>query len=162
MGLIKGNDSFMKEESLTSPSLVEIALLRAYANMDSSTRALLGSCQLLIARNSSYWYIAFAAPNSTVWKRIVKRLESITRRLERTMSSFMLAVCTTDDPVLPGGLGVGRVKRLFQVNEVWFVQVGHDDHPYWIEVIPEDALTLVPPPRTSGDNDEEDDLEIPF
>jgi hypothetical protein len=78
------------------------------------------------------------------------------------MSSFMLAVCTTDDPVPPGGLGVGRVKRLFQVNEVRFVQVGHDDHPYWIEVIPEDALTPVPPPRLFGDNDEEDDLEIPF
>ncbi len=88
----------------------------------------------MIAHNESYWYIAFAASNVQVWKRIVKRLESITRRFDRTLSSFMLAVCTSDDPVPPGGLGIGRVKRLFQINEAWFVQVTHDKHPYWIQV----------------------------
>lgn len=151
----------MKEESLTSSSIIQVAILRAYENLDASTRALLGACKLMIARNESYWYIAFAAPNVQVWKRIVKRLESITRRFDRTLSSFILAVCTSDDPVPPGGLGVGRVKRLFQINEDWFVQVTHDEHPYWMEVIPHEALSLVPPSQSSID-DGEDDLDIPF
>ncbi len=142
----------MEEESLTTSSLIQVAILRAYANMDSSTRALLGSCQILIARNPKYWYIAFAAPNPTIWKRIVKRLESITRRLERTLGSFMLAVCTSDDPVPPGGVGFGIVKRLFQINEAWFVQVCHDDHPYWMEVIPRNALSRVPPSQSSRED----------
>jgi hypothetical protein len=66
-----------------------------------------------------------------------------------------------DDPVPPGGLGVGRVKRLFQINEAWFVQVTHDKHPYWMEVIPHQALSPVPPSQLSVD-DGEDDLDIPF
>lgn len=143
----------MKEESFNNSSIIRIALKRAYANMDASTRALLASCHLMIACNESYWYIAFAAPNPAVWKRIVKRLESITRRLEKTLSSFMLAICTQDDLLPPGGLKVGKVKRLFQINEAWFVQVNHDEHPHWIEVIPQDALSLVPPPQISEDDD---------
>ncbi len=97
--------------SITS-SLIQVAILRAYSNLDSSTRALLNACQLLVDRNPNYWYIAFVAPNAQVWKRIVKRLESITRRFDQTTSSFMLAVCTVNDPMPPGGLGVGRIKRL--------------------------------------------------
>jgi hypothetical protein len=107
----------MKEESLTSSSLISVAILRAYENLDASTRALLGGCKLMIARNESYWYIAFAAPNVQVWKRIVKRLESITRRFDRTLSSFMLTVCTSDDPVPPGGLVLDELNVCFRLTK---------------------------------------------
>jgi hypothetical protein len=102
----------MTEVPSTSSSLIQVAILRAYSNLDSSTRALLAACQLLVARNPNYWYIAFVAPNEKVWKRIVKRLFIITRRFDQTTSSFILAVCTVNDPIPLGGLSVGRIKRL--------------------------------------------------
>lgn len=151
----------MKEESLNGSSIIKFALLRAYESLDASTQALLGVCQLMVARNQSYWYITFAAPNPAVWKRIVKRLESITRRFDRTLSSFILVVCTIDDLAPPGGQGIGIVKRLFQINKAWFVQVSNEAHPHWMQVIPKEALTRTQPPQVSR-NDEEDDLELPF
>lgn len=135
----------MNSKSPTSASLIQIALRRAYDNMNSSTRALLLSCQILITRNNTHWYITLAAPNARVGKRIVKRLESITRRFEQTLSSFILSVCTTDDPVPPGGCGVGRVQRHFLINQTWFVQIDHEDHPHWVEVAPERLLSPVEP-----------------
>jgi len=135
----------MNENSSTSASLVQIALIRAFNNMNSSTRALLRSCQVLVACDRTHWYIAFATPNLQIWKRIVKRLESITRRLEQTLSSFMLAVCTIDDLVPPGGTGVGIVQRLFLINQTTFVQIGHNDHPHWVEVAPESMLSRAEP-----------------
>jgi hypothetical protein len=53
----------------------------------------------------------------------------------------MLAVCTLDDPLPLGGLGVGRIKRLFEINSSQFVQVTHDEHPYWMEVIPASSIS---------------------
>ena len=150
----------MNEDSLSSSLLIQAAISRAYANMDSSTRALLGLTQILIASHTTHWYIAVLAPNPAVWKRIVKRLESITRRLEETMSSFILAVCTTDDPVPPSGAGVGRVQRQFLIDQRWFVQLGYKDHTYWVEVAPENLLSPAPP--QAGEDDRENDDDIPF
>jgi hypothetical protein len=73
----------------------------------------------------------------------------------------MLAVCTVDDPIPPDGLGVGRIKRLFEINSCQFVQVTHDEHPYWMEVIPREALSPLPPSDSVRDDDE-DDLSLPF
>jgi len=151
----------MAEVPSTSSSLIQIAIRRAYSNLDSSTRALLTACQLRVARNPNYWYIAFVAPNVPVWKRIVKRLFIITRRFDQTTSSFILAVCTLDDPIPLGGLGVGRIKRLFEINSCQFVQVTHDEHPYWMQVIPREALSPLPPSNTAKD-EWDDDFELPF
>jgi hypothetical protein len=151
----------MTEVPSTSSSLIQVAILRAYSNLDSSTRAILAACQLMVARNPNYWYIAFVAPNVPVWKRIVKRLFIITRRFYQTTSSFMLAVCTLDDPMPPGGLGVGRIKRMFEINSCQFVQVTHDEHPYWMEVIPREALFPLPPSDSVRDDDE-DNFDLPF
>jgi hypothetical protein len=151
----------MSELPSISSSLIQVAILRAYSNLDSSTRALLNACQLLVARNPNYWYIAFVAPNEKVWKRIVKRLFIITRRFDQTTSSFMLAVCTVNDPIPLGGLGVGRIKRLFEINSCQFVQVSHDEHPFWMQVIPREALSSVPP-SNSAKHEWDDDFELPF
>jgi len=151
----------MTEVPSISSSLIQVAILRAYSNLDSSTRALLAACQLMVARNPNYWYIGFVAPNVPVWKRIVKRLESITRRFDQTTRSFMLAVCTVNDPMPPGGLGVGRIKRLFEINSCQFVAVTHDEHPFWMEVIPREALSPLPPSNSAKD-EWDDDLELPF
>jgi hypothetical protein len=115
----------------------------------------------MVARNQNYWYIVFVAPNVQVWKRIVKRLESITRRFDQTTSSFMLAVCTVNDPMPFGGLGVGRIKRLFEINSCQFVAVTHDEHPFWMEVIPREALSPLPPSNSSL-AELDDDLDLPF
>jgi len=151
----------MTEVPSISSSLIRVAILRAYSNLDSSTRAILAACQLMVARNQNYWYIVFVAPNVQVWKRIVKRLESITRRFDQTTSSFMLAVCTVNDPMPFGGLGVGRIKRFFEINSCQFVAVTHDEHPYWMKVIPREALSPLPPSNSARD-EPDDDLELPF
>jgi hypothetical protein len=57
----------------------------------------------------------------------------------------MLAVCTIDDSVPPGGTGVGKVQRLFLINQTRFVQIGHDDHPHWVQVAPESMLSRTEP-----------------
>jgi hypothetical protein len=59
------------------------------------------------------------------------------------------------------GLVLDELNVCFFLNEAWFVQVTHDKHPYWMEVIPDEALSPVPPSQLSVD-DGEDDLDIPF
>lgn len=131
----------MNEKSWDKTSLFRVALLRAYNNLDSSTRALLGSCKLVTTRNATYWQIAFVAPSLVVWKRIVRRLESITRRFDETLSTFILAVCTSDDPVPAEVKGLGIIEQRFKVNQTKYVQLGNEVHPYWVQVVPSALLS---------------------
>lgn len=126
----------MTAQSNTNSPLIEIAISRAIDNLNSSTRALLRSCKIIISHNRVLWHVIVIAPTPVIWKRLVKRLVSITRRFAQTLGSFMIGVCIASDTMPFGGGGEGFIQRKFLVGKSWWVQQRNSEHLYWIEVVP--------------------------
>lgn len=126
----------MRAQSTANSLLIEIAICRAIENLSSSTRALLRSCKIIVSHNSIFWHVIIIAPSTVVWKRLVKRLVGITRRLNQTLGSFMIGVCIDSDVIPFGGGGTGIIQRKFLAGKTWWMQQRNLEHLNWIEVVP--------------------------
>jgi anthranilate/para-aminobenzoate synthase component II len=126
----------MAAQSKTGSSLIEIAISRAIDNLNSSTRALLRSCRIVASNNRLLWHVVVIAPTPVVWKRLVKRLVSITRRLAQTLGSFMIGVCIASDIIPFGHGGQGIIQRKFLSGKTWWIQQRNLEHFNWIDVVP--------------------------
>ncbi len=126
----------MTRQSMSNSLLIEIAISRAIDNLSSSTRSLLRSCKIIVSHNNVFWHVIVIAPTPVVWKRVVKRLVSITRRLAQTLSSFIIGVCIDSDVIPFGGNGKGIIQRKFLAGKTWWTQERNLEHLNWMEVVP--------------------------
>lgn len=130
-------------EQLTSLQITKIALQRAYSKLDSSNRALLSGCGFRLDYHNEYWNVIFIAPNQSIWKRLVKRIESITRRFSLVMNTFTVTFCLTSDPIAPSCSHLWRVQRTVRIDQRWWAQIQHGQHPYWVSLTPQELLSLI-------------------
>lgn len=121
---------------LTSFQVIKVAIQRAYSQLDASLRPLISACELQLGYHQETWIVLLIAPNQRIWKRLVRRSESITRRFNRVMSTFTLTFCLKGDAIPTGYGGRWRVQKNFWIEEEWWLQMQHQEHGHWVSVMP--------------------------
>ena len=124
--------------------LIQAAITRAYSSLDSSTYKLLATSETRLAKIPNCWYIGIFTPRTDVYQKLVDQIEPLTRSLSNVMGDFRVGICTQDDPIPPGGAGIGTVSDRFLIDATWYYQVSNESHPYWCEVAPEHLLKPLP------------------
>ncbi len=120
---------------LTNLQVIKIAIQRAYSRLDASLRALFSACELRLGYQDESLMMLIIAPNSIIWKRLVKRSESITRCFSRVMSNFTLTFCLKD-AIPTGAAGLWRVQSNFWIDQNRWLQIQHQEQRYWVSVAP--------------------------
>jgi hypothetical protein len=121
---------------LTNLQVIKIAIQRAYSQLDASLRALLSACELQLGYYDESWSVLIIAPHQNIWKRLVKRSESIARRFSRVMSTFTLTFCLKEGALPTSPAGLWRVQKNFWIDEQWWLQMQHQEQRYWVSVAP--------------------------
>lgn len=121
--------------------LIQTAINRAYSSVERSTYKLLAACTTRVAKMPKGWYIGIFAPSAEQYLQLVDQLELLVQSLTEVMGSFVLGVCTQDDPLPPGGGGSGIVTGRCLIGMTWYYQISHESHPYWCQIAPEDLLS---------------------
>ncbi len=124
--------------------LIQTAIHRAYSSLEPSTYKLLAASETRLAKIPNCWYIGIFTPQADVYQQLVDQLEPLTRSFAQVMGDFRLGICTQDDPIPPGGPGMGMITDRFLIDMTWYYQVSNESHPHWCEVAPEHLLKPLP------------------
>lgn len=120
--------------------LIQTAINRAYSALALSIQELLAASETCLAKTPHGWYIGIFTPSREVYRKLVDQVQPLTESLTRVMGTFRLGVCTSNDPLPPGGSSTGTIANRFLIGMTWYYQVNSDAHPFWCEVTPEDLL----------------------